>query len=265
MTGAKRNVRGLVIAAVSLLLCVAFTALCIWQIERRAWKLDLIARVEARVHAPAVAAPPAAQWPRFDGVENEYRHVQVNGVWLDEAETLVQAVTELGAGYWVMTPLRQADGSVVLINRGFVPPERSGLAAHGGARPATPVEVTGLLRLSEPRGGFLRSNDPTAGRWFSRDVQAIAAARGLGPIAPYFIDADADPTLASTDATAPVGGLTVVAFPNNHAVYAVTWFVLALMSAAGAWRVLREMRVGPLRAVAADRANTKCGTDDARV
>ena len=32
-------------------------ALGLWQVERRAWKLDLIAKVEQRVHAPPVAAP----------------------------------------------------------------------------------------------------------------------------------------------------------------------------------------------------------------
>ena len=39
-------------ALVCLLLAAGFTALGVWQLERRAWKLDLIARVEARIHAP---------------------------------------------------------------------------------------------------------------------------------------------------------------------------------------------------------------------
>jgi len=47
------------------------------------------------------------------------------------------------------------------------------LAATIGPGPAT---VTGLLRITEPHGGFLRHNDP-AGTMVSRDVQAIAAAR----------------------------------------------------------------------------------------
>ena len=85
--------------------------------------------------------------------------------------------------------------------------------------------MTGLLRLSEPGGGFLRSNDPRADRWYSRDVAAIAARRGLGTTVPYFIDADAADTVRS----GPVGGLTVVRFPNNHLAYAITWFILALM------------------------------------
>ncbi|TIN59580.1 MAG: SURF1 family protein, partial [Mesorhizobium sp.] len=47
----------------------------------------------------------------------------------------------------------------------------------------------------------------------------------LGQVAPYFIDADATPNPGGW----PVGGLTVVSFHNNHLVYALTWFGLALM------------------------------------
>ncbi len=36
------------------------------------------------------------------------------------------------------------------------------------------------------------------------------------------------------------GGLTVVSFRNSHLVYAVTWYVLALLSAAGIVVVYRS-------------------------
>lgn len=226
-----------VIAVVALLLFALFVALGSWQVQRLGWKLALIDRVEQRVHAPATAAPGPERWSHVNAADDEYRHVQVTGNWLDEAETLVQASTTLGAGFWVLTPLRQADGSVVLINRGFVPPERRERAVHG-AGGTTPATVTGLLRITEPGGGFLRSNDPSANRWYSRDVQAIAAARGLPQAAPYFVDADAGPRSDSS----PVGGLTVISFHNNHLVYAITWYTLALMTAWAAWRVMREER-----------------------
>jgi surfeit locus 1 family protein len=217
------------------LACAGFTALGVWQIERRAWKLDLIARVDARIHALAVPPPARADWARVNARDDAYRHVRATGSFLHDRETLVQAVTERGAGFWVLTPL-STDQGTVLVNRGFVPPERRDPASRRAGQ--GPVTVTGLLRMSEPGGAFLRSNDPAAGRWYSRDVAAIARARGLGEVAPFFIDADA----TSNPGGYPVGGLTVVAFPNNHLVYALTWFGLAALSAWGAALILRKAK-----------------------
>jgi surfeit locus 1 family protein len=189
------------------------------------------------VRAAPVAAPLPAQWPQIDAASDEYRHVALSGTFLHDRETLVQAVTTQGSGFWVLTPLRGADGTTVLVNRGFVPPEMRDRASRGGNEPTGTTTVTGLLRLSEPHGGFLRRNDVAGDRWFSRDVQAIAAARGLPRVAPYFVDADADPAQPL-----PVGGLTVIAFHNSHLVYAITWYGLALMVVGAAWLVRREAR-----------------------
>ena len=219
--------RGL-LPALCLLLAAAFAALGVWQVERRGWKLDLIARIDARVHAPPRALP--RHWS--DALA--YTRVRTQGVFLHDRETLVQAVTDLGPGWWVMTPLRTVSG-VVLVNRGFVPPERRDPATRRAGQIAGPVTVTGLLRSSEPGGGFLRGNDPRADRWYSRDVTAIARARGLPEAAPFFVDADA----AANPGGLPVGGLTVVAFRNNHLVYALTWFALAALSLGGAALLLR--------------------------
>lgn len=211
---------------------LAFVALGIWQVERRAWKLDLIARVEARIHAAPAPIPGPARWAGFDARSEEYRRVTLTGRFLHDRQTLVQALTERGAGYWDLTPMRTAQG-IVLVNRGFVPSAKT-----GADRPLREVTITGLLRATEPGGGFLRKNDPAAGRWYSRDVSAIARARRLGPVAPFFVDADASPNPGGY----PVGGLTVVRFNNSHLVYALTWFGLAALSGFGAFLMLRRPR-----------------------
>ncbi|MEF7612758.1 SURF1 family protein [Aquincola sp. MAHUQ-54] len=227
-----------VCAVLALALVAGLAALGTWQVERRAWKLDLIQRVAERAHAPAVPAPGPAQWPGIRAASDEYRRVSVAGTFLHDRETRVQATTARGAGYWLLTPLRTADGSIVIVNRGFVSSSSGPAARSAGA-----VTVTGLLRISEPGGGFLRRNDPAADRWYSRDVQAIAAARGLSPVAPYFIDAEAAPAPAPlAQGEAPVAGLTVIAFHNNHLVYAITWYALALMAAAAATFVALDER-----------------------
>ncbi|YCA77558.1 SURF1 family protein [Cupriavidus sp. JZ107] len=231
----------------ALLAVVAFAglfALGTWQVERRAWKFDLIERVEARVHAPPVDAPAPERWPLVSAAADEYRHVRVTGTFLHDRETLVQATTALGGGFWVMTPMRMRDGTVVLINRGFVPQEFRAGESRADNEPSGETTVTGLLRITQTGGGFLRSNDPAADLWYSRDVQAIAAARGLERVAPYFIDADGDaqqaPAASGAPRRWPVGGLTVVTFHNSHLVYALTWYGLALMVLGAAWYVGRD-------------------------
>ncbi|MCK9511786.1 MAG: SURF1 family protein [Pigmentiphaga sp.] len=241
-------------ALLALVAFVGFVSLGTWQVERRAWKHDLIERVEARLAAPPVAAPGRAEWPALEANPDdyEYRRVTLAGELLHPQSSLVQASSVLGGGYWVLTPLRMADDTVVMINRGFVPR----LQGDGAWRQALPEQeattVTGLLRPSEPDGGFLRDNDPAAGLWYSRDVARIAASHGLANVAPYFIDADSDTPLPAEwtleppprlpDEALPVAGLTVVSFHDKHLVYALTWYGLALMVAAAAAYVIREER-----------------------
>lgn len=228
-------------AVLASLFFLVFIGLGIWQIERLQWKLDLIARVDARVHAEPVAAPGKDDWANVNQKDDEYRHVTITGIYLNDKEVLVHALTERGAGYWVLTPLRTADGSLTYINRGFVPSNKRDLSARPETQIAGETTVTGLLRMPEPDGFFLRPNDPAQNSWNSRDVAAFAAKENLGTVAPYFIDADAQ----SNPGNQPVGGLTVVSFRNSHLSYAITWFALAAMVAGAAvfvWRYERKSR-----------------------
>ena len=237
MTERKQALRFWLVAC-ALLLFIGFVALGSWQVQRRVWKLDLIERVTQRVAAPPVDAPGPAQWPQVNAAQDEYRRVRLTGRFIPGRDVRVQAVTRIGSGFWLLSPLQVADGTVVLVNRGFIPPQ-----AELPAPPEGLVRVTGLLRLTEPGGGFLRQNDPAADRWFSRDVVAIAQARGLrssGAVAPYFVDADAAPAGPDAMPSQPVGGLTVIAFANSHLVYALTWYALALMVAGAAIVLARQ-------------------------
>lgn len=228
----------IILSVLALAVFALLVGLGTWQVQRLSWKLDLIARVDARIHAPAVAPPGQAAWNTITAADDEYRKVTATGTFANDRETLVYAVTTLGPGYWVMTPLLRADGVTILVNRGFVPADRRDGSERRQANLSTQTTVTGLLRMSEPKGGFLRSNDPSTDKWYSRDVSAIAAARQLETVAPYFIDADASPNPGGL----PVGGLTVVQFKNDHLVYAITWYALALMLAAGVIIVIRRER-----------------------
>lgn len=208
------------------LLFTGFCALGTWQLQRLGWKQSLIAQVEQQLAAPAVAAPGPEVWPSL-GKADAYRRVAVRGVFDHSRAACTLAVTATGSGCWLLTPLRTEAGWWLLVNRGFIASAPSTVRsspeyAAGNAALGTET-ITGLMRLSEPEGGFLRRNQPAAERWYSRDVTALAHARGLPATttAPYFIDAE------TQSKGGPKAGLTVVRFTNNHLAYALTWFAMA--------------------------------------
>ena len=209
-----------------------------WQVRRYHLKLKIAHDIATRVHAPPVEAPGPAEWPRISAGDDQYLHVKLRGRFVG-GQTLVRGSSSQGYGYWVMAPLRTDRGFVVLVNRGYVAPEPSG--APASARIAPPdgqVILTGLLRLTEPRGGFLRRNRPEKNLWYSRDVAAIATTDHLpaNQVAPYFVDADA----TAGESGPPYAGLTSVHVYNHSFGYAVTWYLLALGTLIAAGIVIRH-------------------------
>ncbi len=228
MSVRKISLSSVLFAMLTVMAIAMFMALGVWQVQRLAWKTDLIAHVNARVSAPAIAAPGPDAWARVSKETDEYRHITLRGRFRHEAEAQVYTLSDYGAGYWVMTPLQRDDGSVVYINRGFVPMDKRAPSTRTEAQLSGEVTVTGLLRMPEVKGWlFQQANDPAHDAWYRRDIAAMAQVRHIGTVAPYFVDADNTPDPGGW----PKGGLTVVKFPNSHLMYALTWFSLAAMLA----------------------------------
>jgi len=224
-------------ALLSLLACVALTttALGFWQVHRLGWKNALIARVQARVHAGPII-PPETTWSRLDRQAHEYLRVRVSGTLLHTLETPVYASTVRGPGYWIMTPLTTERG-ILWINRGFVDNAHRDPATRPDDHNAGPVEITGLLRMPEHAGLFGRANVPEQQRWYTRSPDELSAAHHLSaPHAPWFLDQDS----AADNVSAPIPGMTVIQFRNQHLSYALTWFALAGLALYGGWLVLRH-------------------------
>ena len=202
-----------------------------WQVERLGWKEALIARIDARIHAPPQPLPPLADWAHVDPADLEYTHVTATGTFDHAHEAYVfrgaGGTGEAGAqpGYLVMTPLRLDGGGTVLVNRGFVPYERRDPATREQGQLPGEVTVTGLLRAPEGRNVFTPADEPAKRIWYTRDPGAIAKSLGIADPAPFSIDQDAEPL---PPGGLPKGGATVLEIPNNHLSYVVTWYGLAL-------------------------------------
>ncbi|QFU15797.1 SURF1 family protein [Microvirga thermotolerans] len=237
--------RSLVAPGLATLVALAIlVALGTWQLQRKGWKEDLIAQIQARAYGEPGAILPEPEWGRWQAQADEFRRVRVTGTFLNRFETPVYGLAPGGPGrssaqgYYLMTPLRLGNGSIVMVNRGFVPMELKEPASRPQSQPSGEVTVTGLVRAPEERNLFTPADDPARRAWFTRDPQAIARANGLERVAPFYVEADATPNPGGW----PRGGQTRLELPNNHLQYAVTWYGIALtlvgVFAAFAWRRL---------------------------
>ena len=192
----------------------------LWQIDRLHWKTELIANFDARVSAAAV--PPPQQVT--DTAEWRFRKVRLDGVFLHEKEVLITGKPFEGtAGFHVVTPLRLADGRVILVNRGWVPEKLRQRARRPESLPAGRVTLEGLVRADRRRGYFVPDNEPGNEVWLYVDTAEIARHRGLDAVAGYVVDALRGPGPYSL----PIGASDRITVRNEHLQYAITWFLLA--------------------------------------
>lgn len=222
--------RGLVLRSVAALAAfLILIGLGTWQVERLRWKEELIATIDQRIAAPPAPLQPSAQWAGMTAVTDEFRRVSFTATFLHDREGFVYTTGSAlrggagGPGYSVFTPARLADGSLVLVDRGFVPEARRDPATRMDGQTPGSVEIVGALRWPEPRSVFTPTDDPARNLWFARDPAAIAAAKGLA-VAPFYVEQESPPASGGV----PALGQLQPNIPNNHLQYVLTWYGLAL-------------------------------------
>ncbi|XP_031828672.1 surfeit locus protein 1 isoform X2 [Nomia melanderi] len=207
----------------------------VWQIQRRKWKLGLIQDLNERTTHEPVELPADLEQLKL----MEYYPIKVKGTFLYDKE-FVQGLRNLildgeaktdnsfmtsqnsKKGYWIITPFKLSDRDLtILVNRGWIPKsfkspaKRQNIELHGE------VEITGILRLNEPRPQFVPKNSPDADDlWYYRDVNAMAEKAETAPI---YIEM----TRNKDSHTYPIGGQTQVVLRNEHLSYIITWFSLS--------------------------------------
>ena len=216
-----------------------------WQIERLYWKEGLIAE-----RAAAVSAPPA-ELPRTReaALPLEFHRVQVKGEFLHDREILVHAIERQrgAAGYLVLTPMRLEDGTIVLVERGWVPIDKRDASTRAQGNPLGEVAVDGLLRVApaEKPGRFIPANDPARGEWFWIDLPTVARAADVPQALPFYVEEGPAPNPGGF----PVGGQANTDLPNDHLQYAITWYSLAAALAVIYVLLLRRERAAARKPV----------------
>jgi surfeit locus 1 family protein len=213
-----------------------------WQMQRLTWKEGLIAAIAERAHAAPVSLATAEQ-RAARGEDVEYTRVAIAGRFLNDREIHLYALDDAhGPGFHVITPLRLGDGSVVLVNRGYVPNDLKDPDKRAAGQISGDVTLTGLWRRPDAQRMFDPANEPGRNIWYWRDIDAMAAVADADAtrVHRYIVDAEADPPAPGGW---PKGGTTRLELPNRHLEYALTWYGLAAalvavfaVFAAGRWR-----------------------------
>jgi surfeit locus 1 family protein len=199
---------------------VFMLGLSIWQVQRLQWKEGLIAARQAALAQPPVDLPTTIE----DPASWAFRPVRVTGTF-DHSKEVVLGARSLNGniGYHLITPLIRADGSAVLVDRGWIPLDRRDPGTRPESLVAGEVTVDGIARETGKRNWLTPEDSPEENFWFIVDIPAIGRHLGLARVLPVFVEAGP----GSPD-TFPIGGQTRVELPNDHLQYAITWFLLAV-------------------------------------
>ncbi len=219
---------------------IACAFLASWQLARRADARAEIDRVEANWNsAPRPIDQVLSSRDSFD-VDQKWSPVELSGRYLVDEQLLVRGRPLGGnAGFEVLVPLRLSDGSVFIVDRGWVPAGNEQDAPD--SVPAAPSgEVTVVVRLkageptlpgrSAPEGQVATINLPTVAELV--DGPLYTGAYGL-------LDSE-DPAAA----VRPTAAVKPTPDEGPHLSYAFQWVVFAIMAfVALGWAIRQEYRV----------------------
>lgn len=213
---------------------VVLAALCVelgqWQLNRLNERKSRNDVTRSNLAAPAAPLAEVVGPERSVGEPRDWRRAVVTGRY-DQAKQVVLRYRNVKdqSGFEIVTPLVQADGTAVLVNRGFLP-RRSASTSPGDIPPAPngEVTVTGRLRRSE-RGGQTTGGTPVDGTARLINGPQFEPVLGLDLLDGYLI----------ADQQVPPGDPAFVTLPGPeidggpHFFYALQWFFFAALAIGG--------------------------------
>lgn len=231
--------RWLTYIACAIVFAIACVLLANWQLARS--KQAAAANAIVAHNFNGVASPLGQALPSLVSFANgqEWQRVTATGRYLPEQQLLVRNRTiGSGGGYEVLTPLRLADGSLFIVDRGFVPMDAAGHGpAHIAPAPSGEVTVTARLKPSEP--GL--PGQSAAGRQIPT-IQLSLVARMIGGGHVY----TGAYGLLQSQSPQPDASLTpVVTSPPTqdeglHWSYMIQWIIFAIIGFFGLGYAIRQ-------------------------
>ena len=210
---------------------IILVGLGVWQLDRRQWKEVLIATTTERLSRAPENLPPRDSWARLlpDGRRIPPRDVS-SRISSRAGSAGLHARLGVSPGRFRRRLLgvragALAGGSIVIVNRGFVPLDRKDPATRTEGTPHGIVDVVGVMRWPETRGLFTPADEPQNNVWFIARSEADRVGEKMGDASRHSTWSRRRRRRAAVCRSA---GKLVVALPDNHLQYALTWFGLAL-------------------------------------
>jgi cytochrome oxidase assembly protein ShyY1 len=224
--------------ALVIVFAIACCALGTWQLNRRAEALAEVARIDANYDADAIPVADALPDPTAFDVDQRWRVVALSGEYLADDEVVVRnRPFEGSSGFEVVTPLRLDDGSVFMVNRGWIAQDSDGRPSDFESPPAGHVEVEARLKAGEAR---IAGRTSTGIELATIDLDELAERVGE----PSYTGAYGILVQDRADADeAPLAAARPVRDEGPHLSYALQWFVFALLGFVGlGWAANQERR-----------------------
>ncbi|NKB56097.1 MAG: SURF1 family protein [Alphaproteobacteria bacterium] len=205
------------------LMLIALLGLGTWQVQRHGWKSDLIEKLHSRSEAAAVELPDGPSAPDVF----EFQRVRLTGTFLHDQEFhLIGRSLRGNPGVHVLTPLRRADGKgYAIVDRGWVPFDRRAPENRAAGQIQGEVTFEGIVRLAKGPGIFTPENDPKGNNWYFVEPKLMARIAGLDALPDYYVLSGAK----NIPGGYPVTKQWRLDIRNNHAEYAITWYLMAVV------------------------------------
>lgn len=226
-------------------LAITLVSLGFWQLRRLDDKRNYNDRVRARSALPEAVIDDllSPQDSALAAARVEFRRVRVTGTFAGNEQVLVRSRSfDDSPGSWVLAPLRTDDGTLVVVNRGWI--------ANNGIYDAVPpdfavpvgeVTVTGMLMRSQTRGRFGPTDPPTGRLTSLARVDLSRYARQLdGQVTPAWVQQRTIVPAPAASATVPRALGPPELDEGPHFGYAVQWFIFATIALVGYPLILRR-------------------------
>jgi len=192
--------------------CGVLLSLGFWQVERLAWKEEILADINGRL-----TAPPKPFSLFVNEAQDEYTRVTLTGTPTGEELHVLVSGTEAGTGYRVVSRLNTNLGHIML-DQGLLAIDNKDAAPL-----ISEMQITGTLIWPDDQNAQTPAPDLDANIWFARNVATMSDVLDTQP---FMIVASATTPSDPRITPLPVNTSTI---KNDHFEYAVTWFLLAFV------------------------------------